>query len=175
MPRHVDGPVQYYAGPVHYRQARSRSARLVHKLAPKRPAEEFLETYGKLRRSLSAYAAREYAQLELGSTQVRFLKEINRAPGISQADLARATDTDPALTGRALQTLIERGWVRRVRSATDKRAYVLQLGAGGKRLMLRVEAVRAKFAEKLVEPLDERDREDFHRIVTKILATTEPR
>lgn len=144
-------------------------------MPPKRPADEFLDTYGKLRRSLSAYAAREYAQIELGSTQVRFLKQISRSPGISQADLARATETDPALTGRALQTLLERGWVRRVRSATDKRAYVLQLGASGKRVMTRVEALRSRFAEELTAPLDERDREDFRRIVDKIISAIEAR
>jgi DNA-binding MarR family transcriptional regulator len=140
---------------------------------PKRIAEEFLDTYGKLKRALSAAAAREYAQIELGSTQVRFLKQIGRSPGISQAELARATDTDPALTGRGLQTLLERGWVRRVRSATDKRAYVLQLGAAGKRMMTRVEATRGKLAERITAPLDEQDGEDFRRIVAKILAGIE--
>jgi DNA-binding MarR family transcriptional regulator len=138
---------------------------------PKRLADEFLDTYGKLKRSLSAVAAREYAELELGSTQVRFLKQISRSPGISQAELARATDTDPALTGRALQTLLERGWVRRVRSATDKRAYVLQLGAGGKRVMTRVETLRGQLAERVTASLDERDREDFRRIVEKIVTS----
>ena len=137
----------------------------------KRIAEEFLETYGKLKRALSAAAAREYAQIELGSTQVRFLKQISRSPGISQAELARATDTDPALTGRGLQTLIEREWVRRVRSATDKRAYVLELSAAGKRVMGRVEVARSKLAERVTAQLDGRDAEDFRRIVEKILSS----
>ena len=144
-------------------------------MSSRRLAHEFLDTYARLKRSLAALTAREYAQLELGSAQVRFLKQIARSPSISQAELARATETDPALTGRALQTLIKRGWVRRVRSATDKRAYLLQLGAGGKRIMSRVEAVRSELAEQITASLDDRDREDFRRIVDKIVTAAEQR
>lgn len=144
-------------------------------MSSRRLAHEFLDTYARLKRSLAALTAREYAQLELGSAQVRFLKQIARSPSISQAELARATETDPALTGRALQTLIKRGWVRRVRSATDKRAYVLQLGAGGKRIMARVEAVRSELAEQITASLDDRDRDDFQRIVDKIVTAIEQR
>ena len=144
-------------------------------MSSRRLAHEFLDTYARLKRSLAALTAREYAQLELGSAQVRFLQQIARSPSISQAELARATDTDPALTGRALQTLLKRGWVRRVRSATDKRAYVLQLGAGGKRIMARVEAVRSELAEQVTASLDDRDREDFRRIVDKIVTAVEQR
>ena len=144
-------------------------------MSSRRLAHEFLDTYARLKRSLAALTAREYAQLELGSAQVRFLKQIARSPSISQAELARATETDPALTGRALQTLIKRGWVRRVRSATDKRAYVLQLGAGGKRIMSRVEAVRSELAEQITASLDDRDRDDFQRIVDKIVTAIEQR
>jgi len=144
-------------------------------VSSRRLAHEFLDTYARLKRSLAALTAREYAQLELGSAQVRFLKQIARSPSISQAELARATETDPALTGRALQTLIKRGWVRRVRSATDKRAYVLQLGAGGKRIMSRVEAVRSELAEQITASLDDRDRDDFQRIVDKIVTAIEQR
>ena len=144
-------------------------------MSSRRLAHEFLDTYARLKRSLAALTAREYAQLELGSAQVRFLQQIARSPSISQAELARATDTDPALTGRALQTLLKRGWVRRVRSATDKRAYVLQLGAGGKRIMARVEAVRSELAEQITASLDDRDREDFRRIVDKIVTAVEQR
>jgi hypothetical protein len=45
--------------------------------------------------------AQAYATLELGSTQARFLKHIGQHSRISQAELARLTETDPTLTGRA--------------------------------------------------------------------------
>jgi DNA-binding MarR family transcriptional regulator len=129
-----------------------------------------LERWGELSRALRAFAAESYAELGLGSTQAKFLREIGKAGRTSQAALARATATDPTLTGRALQTLLEKGWVRRTRSEEDRREYVLELSPAGKRLLARVESVREGVAERLGSALSERDRDDFDRIAGKLLA-----
>jgi len=134
---------------------------------------EFLDRLGSVARCLRAVTAEAYAALELGSTQARFLRHIGKNSRISQADLARATATDPALTGRALETLIERGWVRRTRSEQDRRQYVLELGAAGQRACKKVEEARASVAERIATVLDDRDIEDFERITAKILAAFE--
>jgi DNA-binding MarR family transcriptional regulator len=131
---------------------------------------EFLEHLGALSRCLRAAAAQTYATFEVGSTQAKFLRYIGRHSRISQADLARATATDPALTGRALDTLVERGWVRRTRSEEDRRQYILELAASGQRARARVEEARERIAERIATLLDERDLEDFDRIAKKILA-----
>ena len=104
-----------------------------------------------------------------GSAQAKFLRHIGQHSRISQADLARATDTAPTLTGRALETLVERGWVRRKRSAEDRRQYVLELTASGQHARRRVEEAREEIIERLGTVLDDRDREDFDRIARKIL------
>jgi DNA-binding MarR family transcriptional regulator len=130
---------------------------------------EFLETFSALSRSLRAVASDAYASFEVGGTQAKFLRYIGRQDGISQAELARATRTDPALTGRALETLVERGWVRRSRSAEDRRQYVLELSASGQRVCKRVEQARARIAGQVVAALDARDLDDFERIVKKVV------
>jgi DNA-binding MarR family transcriptional regulator len=139
-------------------------------MARRRDPIEFIETYGALKRCLTSVAAQAYAKVEMGSTQAKFLRHIGQASRISQAELARATGTDPTLTGRALQTLIERGLVRRERSDEDRREYVLKLGAAGRRAQVRVEKLRAELAARIVDALDARDVEDFDRVVKKILA-----
>ncbi len=139
----------------------------------RREPGEFLESLGTLSRCLRSVAAEIYATFEVGSTQAKFLRYIGRHSRISQADLARATLTDPALTGRALETLVERGWVRRRRSEEDRRQYVLELAASGERARKRVEAGRERVAGRIAEVLDERDLEDFDRIAKKILAAFE--
>ncbi len=131
---------------------------------------EFVETFGAVKRCFTSLATQGYAVAEIGSTQAKFLRTIGRRSRISQAELARATSTDPTLTGRALQTLLERGWVRRERSDEDRREYVLELSAAGKRTLERVEKLRAEIAARVVAPLDDRDLEDFDRIAKKILA-----
>ena len=123
-----------------------------------------------LSRSLRAAVGQAYAALDVGSTQAKFIRHIGRNSRISQADLARATATDPALTGRALETLIERGWVRRKRSVEDRRQYILELSAAGERARRRVEEARERVATQVLAVLDERDIEHFDAIVGKIVA-----
>jgi DNA-binding MarR family transcriptional regulator len=141
----------------------------------RRDPTEFIELFGAMKRCIHSLAIEAYAAAEIGTTQARFLRHIGRHTRISQAELARATNTDPALTGRALQTLLDRGWVRRERSTEDRREYILELSAPGRRALTRVEQMRAELAERVVEPLDERDIEDFERVTRKLLAAFGPR
>jgi len=129
---------------------------------PRRDRQEFIESFSALSRCLRSVAAQAYAAFEVGSAQAN--------SRISQADLARATDTAPTLTGRALETLIERGWVRRKRSEEDRREYLLELTAAGQRMRQRVEDAREGIIERVAAVLGEKDLEDFDRITKKILA-----
>jgi len=131
-------------------------------------ATAFLDTFNTLRRALSAVAIRAYGTLDLGQTQVRIVKHLGEQRHVSQAALARAIDTDPALTGRVLLSLIERGLVCRERSEEDKREFLLSLTAEGQKLHRRVLRIREQLAERLLEPLDARDRADFARIAQKL-------
>jgi DNA-binding MarR family transcriptional regulator len=135
-----------------------------------REPHQFLESFGALSRCLRGVAAESYATLEIGTAQAKFLRYVGQHSRISQADLARATDTAPTLTGRALETLVERGWIRRKRSEEDRRQYVLELTAAGQRMRQKVEAAREEIALQIAGVLDKRDREDFDRIAKKILA-----
>ncbi len=130
--------------------------------------------YGALKRCFTALATQTYAQADMGSTQAKFLRHIGSYGPISQADLARATGTDPGLTGRVLQTLIEREIVRRERSEADRREYVVELTAAGRRAQKRVESLRAELGKKISQTLGDRDVEDFERVVKKLLAAFPP-
>jgi DNA-binding MarR family transcriptional regulator len=134
---------------------------------------EFFDSLSAVMRRLRAVAAQEYATFEVGSAQAKFLRHIGKHSRISQADLARATDTAPTLTGRGLETLVERGWVRRKRSEEDRRQYVLELTASGQRVRERVEKARDGIVAQIATVLDGRDVEDFDRIAKKILAAFE--
>ncbi len=133
---------------------------------------------GGLSRCLKSVVGQSYATFEVGSAQARFLRYIGRNSRISQADLARATMTDPALTGRVLEPLVERGWVKRERSQDDRRQYILELTPAGQRVRKRVEEAREQAAVRVSAVLDDKDLEDFERIAGKIRAafetTTDP-
>jgi DNA-binding MarR family transcriptional regulator len=133
-------------------------------------ATEFIDVFGTLRKRISAMAAQAYARVDVGATQAKLLRHIGKLGEISQAELARATDSDPTLTSRVLATLIERKLVKRERSKEDRRAYVLKLTARGQAARSKIERLRSEVAERIVSALDARDVMDFHRIAQKILA-----
>jgi DNA-binding MarR family transcriptional regulator len=132
--------------------------------------EQFYERFAALLRCIRGVAADAYAAIDIGSTQAKFLRHIGENSHISQAQLARATNTAPTLTGRVVEPLIEHGWVRRRRSSEDRRQYVLELTASGKRMRERVETARRGVIQSLGRVLDGKDAEDFERIAAKILA-----
>lgn len=138
----------------------------------RREPEAFIERFGTVRRRITAMAAQAYAQADIGHMQAKLIRHIGRSAPISQAELARATDQDAALTGRAIQSLIERGLVARERSDEDRREYVVSLTAPGKRMFEKVTRLRSQLAAQIVAALDERDLADFDRIADKILAAT---
>jgi len=132
--------------------------------------QAFFLQYAAMKKVVAAQAAEAYAQQGLGSAQTKFLRHLGKcAAPISQATLARETDSDEALTGRVLRTLILRGWVKRARSTEDRREYVLELTAAGRKMEKRIDALRDGMAKKLAEALDERDLKDFERIAKKVL------
>ena len=135
----------------------------------RRDPTEFIDRFGTVRRRISALAAQAYATADLGPMQAKLIRHLGKHAPISQAELARITESDPALAGRVLAALIERGLIRRERSTVDRREYVLELTAAGRRVRDRIEKLRGDLAARIVGPLDARDLADFDRIAKKIL------
>ena len=111
-----------------------------------REPTEFVELFGAVRRRINAAATVAYGELELGSAQAKLVRHIGLRGRSSQVDLARATASHPTLIGRALQTLIDRGLVRRERSEEDRREYLLELTAAGRKLREKVDKLRSEMA-----------------------------
>jgi DNA-binding MarR family transcriptional regulator len=129
----------------------------------------FIETFAQVRRRLTGIIDAAYGSLGIGSTQAKLLRRIGENSRLSQADLARATGTDPALTGRALQTLLDRGWVQRRRSREDRRAFSLELTPAGEKLLLRVLEARETVMSTVDAVLSDEDAAAFDRIARKLL------
>jgi len=131
--------------------------------------KEFLDIFAQAKRSLGLVVWQAFAPLDIGPKQVFLMRELAKADAMSQADLARATLSDPAATSRAVQTLITMGWVRRTRNMEDQRVLTVEMTAAGRAASKRIEAAYARAAREVVLPLDARDLKDFRRITTKLL------
>ncbi|HEY4121146.1 MAG TPA: MarR family transcriptional regulator [Byssovorax sp.] len=136
----------------------------------KRGGSEFVELLGAVTRRVRALMAEAYARHGVGSAQAKLIRHIGKNSRISQADLARATGTAPTLTGRSIEPLVRRGWVRRRRSEGDRRQYVLELAAAGERARAELEAARGEVVARVAAALDAEDLDDFERIGRKLLA-----
>jgi DNA-binding MarR family transcriptional regulator len=131
--------------------------------------KEFLEIFARAKRSLGLVVWQAFAPLDVGPKQVTLMRELAKVDAISQADLARATMTDPAATSRAVQTLITLGWVRRTRNQNDGRELTVEMTATGRTASKKIEAAYSRAARQVTLPLDDRDLKDFRRITTKLL------
>ncbi len=146
----------------------ARRGRCYQGTMPRRRPVSFLDSYAVLKRTLSAIAHDAYASLGLGQTQAKLLRAIGQHQPMSQADLGRATMPDPALTGRALRSLLDRGLVQRRRSRADRRAFSLELTERGEALFTEVQAKRKALAAALERRLDASDLAAFERLVGKL-------
>jgi DNA-binding MarR family transcriptional regulator len=131
--------------------------------------KEFLETFARAKRSLGLVVWQAFAPLDVGPKQVNLMRELAKVDSISQANLARATMTDPAATSRAVQTLITMGWVRRTRNEYDQRALTVEMTPAGRAASKKIDAAYARAVKQVILPLDDRDLRDFRRITNKLL------
>lgn len=60
---------------------------------------------------------------------------VARAPGTNQAELARLVGLEPATVGQQVSRAVEGGFVRRDKSANDKRSYTLRLTPRGEAML----------------------------------------
>jgi len=137
----------------------------------KAKASELLDLFFAVKRARGWTDKRTCDALDIGPTKIRLIEYIAEHDGVSQTEVARATDTDKALTGRSVQSFVENGWVRRERSSVDNRAYVLSLSPSGRKLVNQLATIRDQVMNRVIHTFNGRDVADFRRIVSKLLET----
>lgn len=133
----------------------------------------FAENLAALKRASRQAAAVAFDELGLSDMQLKMLRHIAANPTVTQADLARATETDPALLGRSLRVMLGHGMVKRAQSREDKRAFVISLTPRGRSVLTSSNEASERLVKQLVAPLDAKDLADFERITKKIVTAVE--
>lgn len=80
-----------------------------------------------LHRQFIVYVNHAVKDLNMNSSEFMYLMNLYENEGISQEELSQILMIDKAATARAIKNLIEHGYVTKVRSDVDKRAYCLHL------------------------------------------------
>lgn len=114
--------------------------------------------------------AREAKHVDLSPGRFATLLLIGRNPGISQTTLSRAVGSDKSTLTFALDDLVRRGFVSRVRLRKDRRAYCLSLTAAGEKMLAELTECAKRHDRNLDRIIGPRDRATFLKILRQITA-----
>lgn len=96
---------------------------------------------GCLHRQAQKYLHREFSKLELGSGTHLFLMLLHHQDGITQNELTTRAHIDKAHTTRAIQRLVELGYISREKDEHDQRAYRIFLTDKAHKIMPEIKRV----------------------------------
>ena len=87
---------------------------------------------------------------------------------ISQRALSDRTGVDPSTMVQRMDVLERQGLVERVRAEGDRRSYEITLTAAGRQVLEQLRKDAAVHAEAVFGVLDPAEREQLHRLLTKV-------
>lgn len=120
--------------------------------------------------STQVFQARtEAAGIELTSVQFAALDAVAHQPGIDQASLASTIGFDRATIGGVIDRLEDKGLLKRVVAAQDRRARQLHLTAAGEQLLRACRPVVEALQADILAPLSRAERATFISLAQKAL------
>ena len=87
------------------------------------------------------------------------------------SEFADALRVDPSTATRAIERLERVGLAERVTGDDDRRVVVARTTQAGRRTIQRVTRLRAAGMDRLLEPFDEREREEFAEYLERFVAS----
>lgn len=119
-----------------------------------------LDVFEAMHDLMHAYRARMVRAMtavhpELTFNEVRALSFIGRHPGATQKELVRHSGADKAQVARMLGLLQDKGWLKRLPNADDKRSRCLTLSAQGATLYQALRAARQTLSASVLAGCDE--------------------
>lgn len=108
--------------------------------------------------------------LGLPPRQYGLLAVLATEGALSQQELAEWVRTDRTTMVAMIDSMEQRGWVRRERNPADRRAYLLQLTPAGKRIQARGSQLMDRAEDELLETLSSKEREQFIALLGKVAA-----
>jgi DNA-binding MarR family transcriptional regulator len=111
---------------------------------------------------------RELASAELRISHYSVLAIIEANPGLAQSEVAEAVGIEPARLVRVLDELERRGWIQRMRSATDRRSHALYLTQDGQQAFAHIKDLARQHETHVIERLGAAKYESLMRMLKQI-------
>lgn len=122
-----------------------------------------------LYRAVGRLSARHFEPLGLTPIQGGLIGYLSRHSKISQADLSRLAGSDPAATGKAIDSLIKNGWVVKHEHPTDRRRWIISLSPKGKKAGSKVTKYFVNVSKEILSPLNQRESKVLLSLLDKII------
>lgn len=113
--------------------------------------------------------ARSLAEWELSPHQAMALRTAHAEDGGRVSDLAARLRIAARSATEVVDSLEERGLVRRCPSSTDRRAVLVQVTEEGRALAARVERARKEAQLAMFDRLDERERQQLEQLLRALI------
>ena len=93
------------------------------------------------------------------------------ADGWRMSDFAEAMHVDPSTATRAVNRLQQLGLAERSKNGNDRREVIATATASGRRMINRVTTLRTLGMQRLLEPFDEAEREQFAEYLERFVGS----
>ena len=111
---------------------------------------------------------RELANAEVRISHYSVLAIIEANSGLAQSEVAEAVGIEPARLVRVLDELERRGWIQRMRSATDRRSHALYLTPEGQKAFAHIKDLARHHETHVIERLGASKYGSLMRILKEI-------
>lgn len=129
---------------------------------------EVLSLFGKVRRQLNLLATFKFKPLGFGPKQAALIRRLAEVNSTCAMDLARATQTDPAATGRVIDGLINKGWIKRTDDPNDRRRWNVTLTAKGEKVAEELNGLYREISDEFCKRLSSRQKNEFHALLNQM-------
>jgi DNA-binding MarR family transcriptional regulator len=122
-----------------------------------------------LNRMSSPELFRMLSELGLSFTQVKALHLLLEAGDVNLKDLAERLGMSLPAMSRAVDGLVQRGYVERLESPADRRARLVRLLPAGRSLLTEIQQARQSALEEFVATLSDDERTGLHASLLPIV------
>ncbi len=135
--------------------------------------ESFGQLIGNVRSALLNRLEREFAKQgsELNFTQYLVMKKLSTEVPMTATELARSISHDAGAMTRLLDRLTEKGYLRRLPHAQDRRALQIEITEAGRDVWLRMNKSATTVMEVALHGIGTADREKLTSVLKQIQAT----
>ena len=124
---------------------------------------------------LRAVFTEHMESLDLKIVEFSILMLVAQNPQVNQKQLGQALGISAPNMAVTLDRMVERGWVERVRSTTDRRAQHIHLTAAGAQLVQRAEKIASTMEEPSLAMLSAAERALLIELLSKVASGRAPK